>query len=34
MADDMTEMWKNFSLTEEEDVDVEVQSEVFEETSA
>jgi hypothetical protein len=34
MADDMTEMWKNFSLTEEEDVDVEVQSEVFEETMA
>jgi hypothetical protein len=34
MADDMTEMWKNFSLTEEEDVDIEVQSEVFEETVA
>jgi hypothetical protein len=33
MADDMTKLWKNFSLMEEEDVEVEIRSDVFEDAA-
>ena len=33
MADDMTKMWQNFSLTEEEDIDVEVRRDVIEDAA-
>jgi hypothetical protein len=33
MADDMTMLWKNFSLTEEEGVEVEIRSDVLEEAA-